>query len=81
MFIRSAVDVAGDKERFRCRLEFLKDSYDMLKTEFSFEELNEYLAKYIAAGCPMVSHSEIYRQAYKPAYRVVKVDRIRELCR
>ena len=32
----------------------------------------EYIEKYINAGCPMVSHSNSYRKAYSPAYRVLK---------
>ena len=38
---------------------------------FDTEVLERYLADYRAAGCPPVSHSETYRQAYKPAYRVI----------
>ena len=33
--------------------------------------LENYLEAYKEAGYPMVSHSEQYRQAYKPAYRIV----------
>ena len=38
---------------------------------FSAAQLAEYLTAYRAEGCPMVSHSETYRAAYRPAYRVV----------
>ena len=38
---------------------------------FSKEALQTYLAAYREAGCPLVSHSETYRRAYRPAYRVV----------
>ena len=31
-----------------------------------------FLKSYRAAGCPAVHHSEAYRRAYHPAYRVVK---------
>ena len=40
---------------------------------FSSEELEAYLDTYQRSGCPMVSHSEQYRQAYKPAYRIVQL--------
>jgi hypothetical protein len=33
--------------------------------------LEAYLSAYEMAGYPMVSHSETYRQNYRPAYRVV----------
>ena len=41
---------------------------------FAFEaaELEEYLSEYKRQGYPAVSHSEEYRKAYLPAYRVVK---------
>lgn len=38
---------------------------------FTFEELEKYLSKYSAALYPPVSHSEKYRLAYKPSYRVI----------
>ena len=38
---------------------------------FSAGQLADYLTAYRAEGCPMVSHSEIYHDAYRPAYRVV----------
>lgn len=38
---------------------------------FSSAELTAYLRDYRAAGCPMVSHSPVYRERYHPAYRVV----------
>lgn len=44
------------------------------ETSFSADELHTYLADYRAQGCPPVSHSEAYRQAYHPAYRVVLSD-------
>lgn len=43
-------------------------------TPFSLAELDAYLAAYRAQGCPPVSHSERYRAAYAPAYRVVLED-------
>lgn len=38
---------------------------------FSADGLAAYLREYRAAGCPMVSHSPVYREHYHPAYRVV----------
>ncbi|MBQ2727559.1 MAG: hypothetical protein IJF78_17820 [Clostridia bacterium] len=39
---------------------------------FSSDELENYLTDYIRSGMPAVSHSEAYRKAYHPAYRVVR---------
>ncbi|MBO5339901.1 MAG: hypothetical protein J6A62_02750 [Oscillospiraceae bacterium] len=38
---------------------------------FPKENIDRYLADYRAQGCPMVSHSEGFRRAYSPAYRIV----------
>ena len=34
--------------------------------------MEEWLSKYEAAGCPPVGHSETFRQAYHPHYRLIK---------
>lgn len=44
---------------------------------FSQEELEAYINAYIAAGCPTVSHSDEFKQAYAPAYRVVHKELLR----
>jgi uridine kinase len=38
---------------------------------FSSSELELYLNEYKSSGYPPVRHSEIYREAYTPAYRVI----------
>ena len=71
-FIRSAAGHTGTRERFIQKLDVLRQltaaghfSFGMIETEY-------YLSEYIKSGCPMVSHSEQYRQNYAPAYRVIK---------
>lgn len=39
---------------------------------FSREEVESYLREYQKQGYPIVRHSEDYRKAYEPAYRVVR---------
>ena len=46
---------------------------------FSCSELEEYLSQYDAAGRPMVSHTETYRAAYHPSYRVMEKELLRLL--
>lgn len=71
-FIRSAGAHRGTMEVFLRKLEVL----ERLTGEgiFSFDDaaLREYLGSYREAGYPAVSHSETYRRAYGPAYRVVE---------
>ena len=71
-FIRSAAKHKGTLDSFLNKREVLR----MLTTEgvfaFDLDALNTYLSEYKAAGYPAVSHSEQYRQAYKPAYRIIR---------
>lgn len=71
-FVRSAARCAGDPECFQQKLDVLRRVTGQGLFAFSAAELEEYLAHYRAAGCPAVSHSERYRAAYRPAYRVLK---------
>ena len=61
-------------ERFENALLQINSAAKSGEAPFSVSELESYLAPYRAQGCPPVSHSETYRQAYHPAYRVVLTD-------
>lgn len=71
IFVASSSIIQGTKESFIKKLNVL----DKLTKEgiFTFDEfsLHAYLNDYESLGYPPVSHSKIYRDAYKPAYRVV----------
>ena len=65
----------GEWETFiPLRSEQLQELTDMDTMPFSPDDLRRYLEPYAAAGYPPVSHSETYRAAYHPAYRVVKAE-------
>lgn len=70
-FIRSAGAHRGTLARFLEKLEVLRRLTAAGVFGFDTEALNAYLEEYAQAGYPMVSHSEAYRIAYRPAYRVV----------
>ena len=70
-FVRSAAAHRGSQDRFLATLDWLEEKAEIFPFRFSKEALQNYLAAYREAGCPMVSHSETYRRAYRPAYRVV----------
>jgi len=70
-FVESAELVNGNLESFLGKLDVLRELAGEEVFGFSKEELEHYLADYADAGYPMVSHSEVYRQYYAPAYRVV----------
>lgn len=65
MFAITANLVTGTKERLEEKLGLV------YKLGFPEKEVDEYLLSYREAGYPAVSHSEIYRNAYKPSYRLM----------
>lgn len=71
IFYLSAQRPTGDHEAFSVALGTLRAAAAEGLFAFPVSALDEYLAAYRAAGCPPVSHSETYRRAYRPAYRVV----------
>lgn len=72
-FIRSAAEHQGSPDSFRKKLAVLTEMTEAGCFAFGARELNAYLSEYETAGYPVVSHSPEYRQAYKPAYRIVKI--------
>ena len=70
-FITSAENWGGKLDSFLGKLEVLKGLTDRGVFRFDRQELEAYLQEYEKAGYPPVSHSQAYRQAYGPAYRVV----------
>ena len=71
-FIRSAAKHKGTLDSFLNKLEVLQTLTSEGVFAFDLDALNAYLSEYTAAGYPAVSHSEQYRQAYKPAYRIIR---------
>lgn len=69
-FVKSALP-AGDKKAFAAMLRELSEDETAKRL---CPGLPAYITDYIAAGCPAVHHSEAYRTAYSPAYRVVRPD-------
>ena len=78
VFIRSAAEHKGTPDTFLAKLEILREVTREGIFAFDGEELECYLDAYTRMGFPPVSHSAAYREAYKPAYRVVRRDIFRE---
>ena len=70
-FIRSAQKHRGSLPGFLKKLDILRELTKAGVFSFNSEQLNAYLAEYEAMGYPAVSHSDPYREAYHPAYRIV----------
>ena len=65
LLVLTANTFSADTQGLAASLELV---YDL---GFDRSEADVFLNQYCAQGCPMVSHSQAYRDAYHPAYRVV----------
>ena len=75
-FIDSAAKHKGTMDSFLNKLEVLRKLTAEGVFAFDTNALTSYLFEYKADGYPAVSHDEIYRTTYKPAYRIV----LSEMC-
>lgn len=73
-FIRSASAIHGSLDSFLDKLKTLKQLTQEGVFSFALEQLSAYLVEYEKAGYPPVSHSQTYRDAYHPAYRIILRD-------
>lgn len=71
LFCEAGARVRGDGKRFLKKLQILTQMAEADAAPFSPAELDYYLILYREKGCPAVHHSDAYRAAYAPAYRVV----------
>ncbi|MEG0803560.1 MAG: hypothetical protein RSF90_01250, partial [Pygmaiobacter sp.] len=71
IFMRAAATADPQSAAFRSALDCFASLAETGVFPFSAGAARDTLAAYRAAGCPAVRHSECYRAAYHPAYRVV----------
>ncbi len=71
-FIASASAHKGNLDSFLQKLDVLHQVTEEGVFSFDLCRLDAYLDAYRAAGYPAVSHSDAYRRAYCPAYRIIK---------
>jgi uridine kinase len=72
LFVATAAAVKGSPERLAEKLDTFVSLCRSGALPFDADEAAAYIRAYRVQGCPPVSHSDTYREAYKPAYRVVK---------
>ena len=70
-FLTAAAAPCPGKTAFEQGLALLEVLTAQGDAPFDSAALAAYLTQYRGAGCPMVSHSPGFREAYHPAYRVV----------
>lgn len=75
LFIQGTRPIKGDRDGFSKKLGQLREMAGKGAAPFATRDFDQYLKEYEKAGCPVVSHSGIYRRYYHPAYRVMP-DRI-----
>lgn len=87
MFVQSAAEISGSVEVFEEKLEVLRmlceqtgqtEQKPLCAEQTELEILEEYLEQYRRGGYPPVSHSDVYRKHYRPAYRVI-TERFRQI--
>ncbi len=78
LFVETARSVKGDKRRFLQSLHLLEQMAEEDETPFDPVELDVYLIRYREKKCSAVHHSEAYRAAYQPAYRVVNQKKLKD---
>lgn len=71
VFVESSKCTHGELCSFREKIKLLQLLTDNKIFSFDADELHGYIYHYSMQGYPAVSHSEEYRDAYQPAYRVV----------
>ena len=78
-FIASAQEIKGSNESFENKISKLYSLCQEGVMPFSEKQLYEYMQSYKATGYKPVSHSEKYRNTYKPTYRIIKNEYIKLL--
>ncbi len=71
LFVYTANHTKADAEKFGYQLTALRACANHMLLPFDRAALDTYLAAYEAEGCPAVSHTDIFRENYAPAYRLV----------
>lgn len=79
LFELSAAEPAGNMQAFHRQLDELEALIESGVLALSLADARSFLAAYRSAGCPATRHSETFRRAYHPAYRVIRAEYARFL--
>lgn len=72
MFVASANHKKGSVEGLEMKLEACLKACEVKELPFTYEDMKEHFEEWKAEGYPAKSHTEIYRENYHPAYRVME---------
>ena len=70
-FVNTANANKGTVGGFEAKLDILRQCCESGELPYPADDLGAYLREYKERGYPPVHHSQVYRDAYHPAYRVV----------
>lgn len=79
LFALSAQAPSGDMEVFGRLIDTMQELIEQGELAVNKESARAFLREYRAAGFPSTHHSEPFRAAYAPAYRVIRADYARFL--
>lgn len=79
LFVLSAEHVEDGKARLEEKLDLLLEMAQAGELPFSETEVEKALEKWRGEGYPACHHSEVFRAAYAPAYRLMKQEYVRFL--
>lgn len=71
LFVTSSKHISGDIASFEDKLDLLRSIVDEGEFNFTAQSFYEYMESYRRDNYPIPRHSDIYRKAYKPAYRLI----------
>ncbi len=74
LFVLSSRVAPGDRSELDSGAAFLRALAESGAMPFSLADARAYLDRWIADGCPPVSHTDAFRAAYSPHYRVISRD-------
>jgi hypothetical protein len=72
LFALSAQENSGRMDDFQEQLKLLEQMAENNQLPVPLPQAQAYLAEYKAQGCPAARHSPAFREAYAPAYRVIR---------
>jgi hypothetical protein len=75
-FVATANDRPPDWNKLERFCGCLGDFADSGEISFKSEDVRVYVARVVADRYPVAHHSELFRNVYRPAYRVVQIDRL-----
>ena len=73
-FVSGAKKRPGSMESLADTMKTVREHFGEIGFSFSAKEYDSFMEQWAEKGCPAVSHSKEYREAYDPHYRVIECE-------